>query len=137
MAYQRLGLAALVVGAIRSAVADPEVQAQVDEQAQALASVRAGFDSLNERLEALSGKVAAGETLDADQAEELAGIKGELNDLATALVGPAEDDSDNGVIAEVEPVIDTTSPAADAIVEAEAPAPEGGGGTGGTEQTEG
>lgn len=127
MPYVRLGLAALVVGAIRAAVADPAEQEQLDEQGRAIAEVRSRFDTLNSHVETLSAAVASGQALDADQAETLAGIKAELSDLATALTGPADDPNDNGVIAEVEPAaIADPSPAADAIVE-EAPAASGGG----------
>lgn len=132
MTYKSLGLAALLVSAIRSAVADPAEQEQIDAQQAQIDSVRSAFDGLNGRLEALSSAVSENGTLDADQAADLDGIKGELAQLADALTGPADDTSDNGVIAEVEQIDpDATSPTADAIVEsapaaeAEAPAAEG------------
>lgn len=115
--YQRLGLAALVVSAIRSAVADPAVQEQVDEQARQIGEVRSSMDALTSRLDAITSTVAENGTLDASQAEELSGIRAELAELATALAGPADDPADNGVLAEVAPVAEETSPAADAIVE--------------------
>lgn len=126
MPYQPLGLAGLIIGAIRSAVADPALQEQVDAQAQQITNVRNAFDDLNGRVGALADAAAANGQLDADQAEELAGIKGELEALATALTGPADDPTDNGVLTEVEPVDSTvTSPAADAIAEEQAPAEAG------------
>lgn len=125
MTFQRLGLAALLVSAIRGVVADPAVQEQIDSQQSAIDSVRAGFDSLTGRLSAIEATATANGTLDEDQAADLAGIKAELADLATALAGPRDDPNDNGVLAEVEPVGDVTSAAADAIVEA-APAAEAG-----------
>lgn len=109
--YQRLGLAALLVSAMRSAVADPEVQAQVDAQGAQISAVRSGFDSLTSRLEAIESSVGENGKLDEGQAEELAGIKAELRDMADALTGPADDNTDNGVIAEVAPV--EVAPASD------------------------
>lgn len=114
MAYTPLGLAGLLVSAIRSAVADPEVKTQLAEQKQAIAAVRTGFDELQDRLETLTSNLAQNDDVDDAQREELEGIKTELAAMADALTGPADDDTDNGVIAEVQPV-DTAepSPAAD------------------------
>lgn len=127
MTYQRMGLAALVVSALRAVVADPAVQERQDEQQTQIDSVRAGFDTINSRLESLSATVASNGTLDADQAADLDGIKAELADLANALTGPAGDTTDNGVIAEVEPIDPDgdTSAAADAIVQAAPEQPAG------------
>lgn len=126
MTYQSFNLGALIVSALRSAVADPAQQEQIDAQAAQIGEVRSAFDGLTSRLDSIVSTVEANGTLDADQAADLAGIKAELAGLATALTGPADDDDDNGVIAEVEPIDPSvTSPAADAVVEeAAAPAEE-------------
>lgn len=126
MGYERLGLAALVRDAIRAAVADPEQQQQVDEQGAAIAAVRERFDALNSRvgeiataLESNTSGDAANATADAERAEALAGIRSELEELALALTGPADDDTDGGLIAEVQPVEEVQpSPAADSIQDA-------------------
>lgn len=127
MTYVRLGLAALLVSAIRSAVADPAEQQQLDDQQQQIDAVRAKFDDLTGQLSSVQAAVAANGNLDDDQAATLDGIKSELSDLATALAGPRDDTTDNGVLAEVEQHPDADpSPAADAIVEDAPAAPEGG-----------
>lgn len=117
MTYKRLGLAALLVSALRSAVTNPE-QETVDEAQQAqIDGVRGAIDGLTETVASLRSRVESGEQLEASHAEELAGIESELNDLADALTGPADDTSDNGVIAEVQPLPDApTSGTADSVV---------------------
>lgn len=134
MAYKSLGLAALLVTALRSVVADPKVAADNERQDNEIAQVRTGFASLTERLDAF---VRDNGALDADQAETLTGMKAELEAMGLALAGPADDPADNGVIAEVQPAniegeggTVATSPAADAVVEAQTQEQEGGQGGG-------
>lgn len=122
MTYKSFGLAALLVGALRSAVADPALQEQVDAQQGQIEGVRGAFDGLTGRLSAIETAIADNGTLDADQAADLAGIKGELADLATALTGPRDTPDDNGVIAEVAPV--ETAPVSDAATAIAEAAPE-------------
>lgn len=127
MTYARLGLAALVASAFRSAVADPAQQEQLDRQDEHITAVRGALDGMNSRLEAIAEKVAAGEALDTDQSIDLTGIKAELAELANVLTGPADDNTDNGLIGEVQPapiVVDpatdvTASPTVDTAIEDE------------------
>ena len=111
MGYQRLGLAALLVSAMRSAVGNPEQETVDSAQQAAIDDVRARFDELTDKLDTIATAVAEGQTLDAAQSEELSGIKGELAEMADALTGPAGDTTDNGVLAEVQVV--PTAPTSD------------------------
>lgn len=116
MTYRSFGLAALVVGAIRSAVADPEQAEQVAENTRVIGEVRTAMDGMTSRLESITSNLTANGAVDEDQTATLEGIRAELADLATALAGPADDPEDNGVLAEVEPAPDApASPAADEI----------------------
>lgn len=122
MSYQSLGLAGLIVSAIRAAVADPALQAEVHEataanaeQAAQIAAVQEGFTAIGDRLTALE----ADDTLNDDARDTVAGLRAELADIATALTGPVDDETDNGVIGEVQPVDGVEpSPSADDAVDA-------------------
>lgn len=109
MAYLKLGLATAIVSAIRTAVADPALVEQVGDNASKIGDVRERLDEMVERLSGV-------ELSDASQAETISGIVGELTELADALAGPADDDEDNGALAEVEPIEEApTSAAADSF----------------------
>lgn len=130
MAYKSFGLAALLVSALRSAVAlpDDDTKAELEKQREQIAGVRTAFDGINERLDGLTKQLADNGSVDSEQHEALQGIQNELAEMAAALTGPADDDDDNGVLAEVEAVEGAPiSPTADALVEqAETPAADEG-----------
>lgn len=124
MAYQSLGLAGLIVAALRHAVADPALADEISSQAAGLNAVRSTLDTMGAQLTTLQTKIAADEALSADDHEALAGIQAELSGLATALAGPADDDTDNGALSQVQPVDNAPpSPSADAAAGAPAEAP--------------
>ena len=95
----KLGLAALVVQALRTAVTDPALVENV-------ADVRAGMDELTTKVADLKEQLSANGALDVEQDAALDEINSELSALADALTGPADDENDTGVIGAVEPVVD-------------------------------
>ena len=94
----KLGLAALVVQALRTAVTDPALVENV-------ADVRAGMDELTTKVADLKEQLSANGALDVEQDAALDEINSELSALADALTGPADDENDTGVIGAVEPVV--------------------------------
>lgn len=126
MAFKALNIAVLLASALRAAVPDTAQaerdKAQDDRAAQDAAAVRAQFDELTAKVKALGDS-------DVDRDETIAGITKELEGIATVLAGPADDDSDNGLISEVEQVVteEAASPAVDAIVAEAAETQEQGG----------
>lgn len=111
MAFNPLGLAALVVSAIRSAVTDPELVAKVEAN-------RAAFDSLTGQLATVQETLTANDALDTAQQETLSGIVTELQALADALTGPAASEEDLGLAGEVETTDEgEASPTVDLIAE--------------------
>jgi hypothetical protein len=86
--YQPLGLGALLVSALRTAVTDPSVR----EQAEAAS---AAVKSLTDQVNELATDINDNDQLDTNQQETLAGIQRELQELADALTPD--------VIADVEP----------------------------------
>lgn len=126
MGYHRLGLAALIVSAARCAVGNPEQDATDSAQSAAIDQVRAGFDSLTERFAQLETAIASNSAADADTRALAEGIRGELEETALALTGPADDATDNGVLGEVQPGVIVqdgtisvvpTSPSADEVLD--------------------
>lgn len=78
MTYKQLGLGALIVDALRTAVRDPELEAKVEEAS-------AGLEDLRGRLSDVVSEMTMDDKVDSDQSEALEGIQAELDDLASAL----------------------------------------------------
>lgn len=112
----RLGLAALLASALRSAAPNHEQNANNEAQQRQIDAVRSGFESLKAELAALR---EGGTALDATQTERLEAIEREMTEMADVLTGPADNPEDNGVIAEVQLVSEDapTSSTADTIVQ--------------------
>lgn len=122
MTYKRLGLAALLASAFRSAVPNVEQETRDEAQESQLADLQARFqanvDSSRTAFDALIERVSGIETSDADQRESIEGVVSELREMADAFTGPAGDTTDNGLAAEVAVVPDApTSPSVEAAIE--------------------
>lgn len=132
MAYTKINLAAVLANAVRAFLPDPTQDATDEAQnakIDALAASQAALTSAiatmkqdsDELRAALEARLDANDADDAALLEKFDGLYGELVEAASALAGDPDDDDDNGLVAEVQPVEGApTSTAADnAIASAE------------------
>lgn len=120
--YKRLGLAALLASAFRSAVPDAEQETRDEAQEAQIAELKTQFqsnaDAARTAFDELIARVSGIEASDTSQQGNLDGVIAELKEMAETFTGPAGDPDDNGLVGEVAPVTtDTTSPTVDDVVQ--------------------